>query len=124
MPQQLQQGVGISGMPINNNLNKGKKERIDPNGTNSSSPLLSDSSNSILDTTTVILGDSKIQNLQGYKLGKEIGKHVVVKSFRGATTHDMKSYIQPTIDNSPERICLHVGTNDLSPRNLLKSLMQ
>ena len=93
--------------------------RIDPNGTNSPSSLLSDSSDktdNIADTTTVILGDSIIQNLQGYKLGKETGNRVVVKSFRGATTHDMKSYIQPTIDNSPERICLHVGTNDLKSK--------
>lgn len=62
--------------------------------------------------TTVILGDSIIQNLQGYKLGKETNQRVVVKSFRGATTQDMKSYIQPTIDNAPDRICLHIGTND------------
>ena len=25
----------------------------------------------------------------------------------------MSSYIQPTLENSPERICLHIGTNDL-----------
>ena len=54
---------------------------------------------SLTSTTTVILGDSIIQNLQGYKLGKETNQRVVVKSFSGATTQDMKSYIQPTIDN-------------------------
>ena len=59
--------------------------------------------------TTVILGDSIIQNLQGCKLGKETNQRVVVKSFSGATTQDMKSYIQPTIDNAPDRICLHIG---------------
>ena len=64
--------------------------------------------------TTVILGDSIIQNLQGYKLGKETNQRVVVKSFSGATTQDMKSYIQPTIANAPDRICLHIGTNDLT----------
>ena len=63
--------------------------------------------------TTVIPGDSIIQKLQGYKLGKEVHHRVVVKSFRGATTNDMRSYIQPTLENSPERICLHIGTNDL-----------
>ena len=66
--------------------------------------------------TTVILGDSIIQNLQGYKLGKETNQRVVVKSFSGATTQDMKSYIQPTIDNAPDRICLHIGTNDLKSK--------
>ena len=66
--------------------------------------------------TTVILGDSIIQNLQGYKLRKEINQRVVVKSFSGATTQDMKSYVQPTIDNAPDRICLHIGTNDLKSK--------
>ena len=26
---------------------------------------------------------------------------------------NMKSYIQPTIDNAPDRICLHTGTNNV-----------
>ena len=67
--------------------------------------------------TTVVLGDSIIQNLQGYKLCKEVQHRVVVKSFRGATTSDMRSYIQPTLENSPERICLHIGTNDLKNKD-------
>ena len=51
--------------------------------------------------TTVILRDSIIQNLRGCS---------------GATTQDMKSYIQPTINNAPDRICLHIGTNDLKSK--------
>ena len=76
--------------------------------------------------TTVILGDSIIQNLQGYKLGKETNQRVVVKSFGGATTQDMKSYIQPTIANAPDRICLHIGTNDLkskTPNDVANSIV-
>ena len=67
-------------------------------------------------TTTVILGDSIVQNLQGFKLGKETKQRVVVKTFRGATTQDMQSYIQPTINSAPDQICLHVGTNDLKSK--------
>lgn len=37
-------------------------------------------------------------------------------SFSGATTQDMKSYIQPTTDNAPDRICLHIETNDLKSK--------
>ena len=66
--------------------------------------------------TTVILGDLIIQNLQGYKLGKETNQRVVVKSFSRATTQEMKSCIQPTIDNAPDRICLHIGTNGLNSK--------
>lgn len=36
-----------------------------------------------------------------------------MKSFTGATTTDMKHYVQPTLEKKPDRIILHVGTNDL-----------
>ena len=67
--------------------------------------------------TTVILGDSIIQNLQEYKLVKEVHHRVVVKSFGGSTTNDV---------NSPERICLHIGTNDLKnkePRDVVDAIV-
>ena len=76
--------------------------------------------------TAVILGDSIIQNLQGYKLGKEVHHRVGVKSFRGSTANGMRSYIQPTLENSPERICLHIGTNDLKnkePRDVADAIV-
>ncbi|CAB4042109.1 Hypothetical predicted protein, partial [Paramuricea clavata] len=63
--------------------------------------------------TTVLIGDSMIKNIQGPKLGKEVGNRVVVKSFPGAISEDMRHYIKPTIDRSPNRIVLHCGTNDL-----------
>ena len=50
----------------------------------------------------------------------------MVKSLRGATTNDMRSYIQSTLENSPERICLHIGTNDLKnkePRDVADAIV-
>ena len=38
----------------------------------------------------------------------------------------MRSYIQPTLENSPERICLHIGTNDLKnkePRDVADAIV-
>ena len=38
----------------------------------------------------------------------------------------MRSYIQPTLENSPERICLHIGTNDLKkkePRDVANAIV-
>ena len=66
--------------------------------------------------TTVILGDLIIQNLLGFKLGKLTNQRVLVKSFSGATAQDMKSYIQPTINNAPDRVCLPIGTNNLKSK--------
>ena len=36
-----------------------------------------------------------------------------VKTFPGATSEDMKSYIEPTLKSKPDEIILHCGTNDL-----------
>ena len=54
-----------------------------------------------------------IRQIQGRRLGRKVGHRVVVKSFPGATTNDMKHYLMPTVDKSPQQIILHVGTNDL-----------
>ena len=62
--------------------------------------------------TTVIVGDSMIKNLQGWRLSNA-NNHVVVKSFSGATTSDMEDYLKPIVRREPEEIILHVGTNDL-----------
>ena len=50
------------------------------------------------------------KNLQARKLGKAVGHWVVVKLFPRATIHDMKSHIIPTIEKSPDQICLHIGS--------------
>lgn len=48
----------------------------------------------------------------GIKLAKAAGHRVVVKPFPEATIRDMRSHVFPTIE-SPDQICLHVGTIDL-----------
>ena len=69
--------------------------------------------------TTVIIGDSTIKKVNGFKLGKTIertkGKkeNIIVKSFPGATLNCMIHYVKPSIAKKPERIILHCGTNDL-----------
>ena len=65
----------------------------------------------------MLVGDSIIKQIQGWKLGKKVGHGVVVKSFSGATTSDMKHYLKPTLEKNPQQILLHVGTNDLRDQN-------
>ena len=77
----------------------------------------SSSDNSTNNFTTVLVGDSIIKQIQGWKLGKKVGHRVVVKSFAGATTGDMKHYLKPTLEKNPQQILLHVGTNDLRDQN-------
>lgn len=68
------------------------------------------------ESTTLLIGDSMIKNIQGTRLGKAVGHRVVVKSFSGATTKAMKDYLKPNLELSPDQVILHVGTNDLKSK--------
>ena len=61
---------------------------------------------------TDILGDSMVKDIKGWKLSRSTRK-VVVKHFSGAKTKEMKSYVIPTVEQKPDNIILHTGTNDL-----------
>ena len=66
----------------------------------------------------IILGDSMVKHVYGWELKEKCGDNcnVYVKSFPGATTKDMYSYSQPSIERKPDIAILHVGTNDLVTR--------
>ena len=55
-------------------------------------------------------------------------KKVVVKSFRGATTSQMKWHIKPTTEQNPKNIILHYGTNDINddadPQNIAEGIVE
>ena len=61
---------------------------------------------------TVILGDSMVKDIKSWKMSRSTHK-VVMKHFSGAKTKDMKSYVIPTVEQKPDNIILHAGTNDL-----------
>ena len=56
---------------------------------------------------------SIIKNIQCWRLS-DCNNHIVVKSFGGANCSDMEDYLKPVTRKEPERIILHIGTNDLS----------
>lgn len=66
----------------------------------------------------VILGDSMVKHIYGWEMKEKCGDNgnIYVKSFPGATTKDMYSYAQPSIERKPGIAVLHVGTNDLVQR--------
>ena len=111
--QALKTGQNIQQTPVN------FTNRFAPLGheDKDSNQNASSSDNSTNNFTTVLVGDSIIKQIQGWKLGKKVGHRVVVKSFSGATTSDMKHYLKPTLEKNPQQILLHVGTNDLRDQN-------
>ena len=75
---------------------------------------------------TIILEDSIVKDVNGWKLSDENNK-VVVKHFSGAKKKDMESYIIPTLKQNPETIIIHSGTNDLeshsSPEGITRDII-
>ena len=69
------------------------------------------------------MGNSIVKDLKGWKLSDEKNK-VVVKHFSRAKTKDMESYIISTLEQNPETIIIHSGSNDLksdsSPEEIVR----
>ena len=109
-------------------VSKKKKKSKTKKQRNEAQSNANDSKDSVPEkvSTTLLIGDSMIKNVQGTKLGEAVGHRVVVKSFSGATTKAMKDYLKPNLELSPDQVVLHVGTNDLKqkePRHVADSIV-
>jgi len=100
---------------VKKKTNQQKQSKNPAQATNSSSNHHSQNK-----TTTVIIGDSILKNIHGYKIGAKIKQRIVVKAIPGSMTKDMKHYLKPSLDRKPDRIVLHVGTNDLKSSTALE----
>ena len=72
--------------------------------------------NNVNKDNIVILGDSTMQQIDGWKLSrrpKSKNKRVKVMHFSGASTACMQSYIKPTVQRNTDKFILDIGTNDL-----------
>ena len=82
------------------------------------------------DGTSCIIGDSMVKNLKSYKLTNSLNskERVVVRTFPGATVSDINVNAKQLLDEiNPQRIIIHVGTNDLktskSPNEIGESII-
>ena len=72
---------------------------------------------------TLIVGDSIVKNIEGWKLSKRMKSSGAVKSIPGATTKGMKHHIKGCLeDNSPDSVILHVGTNNLKNKEFVEDV--
>ena len=69
-------------------------------------------------TITIIVGDSMVKNVKGWKLRPRcrINEQIHVYDFPGATTRDMNNYSKPMVDKNPDNMILNCGTNELRTR--------
>ena len=77
--------------------------------------------------TVVVAGDSLVKNIIGAKMSSSDKEHYyIVKPFPGATVTDMEDFIKPLTRKCPDKMILHVGTNDLkstTARNIADSII-
>ena len=76
----------------------------------------------------MILGNSKIKKIKGWKISKKLQNgNVYLRHFSGAKVRCMKDYLKPPLRENPDHFVLHVGTNDLdsdgSPDLIAKSIV-
>ena len=62
----------------------------------------------------IILGDSMVKNLQGWRMKTSMKSNdkVIVRSFPGASTDDMSFHAVPSVKRKPKCFVLHTGAND------------
>ena len=62
----------------------------------------------------MILGDAIVKHVNGWQLSESLkNDKASVLSFSGASSKQMMTYVKPTIEEKPDFIILHTGTNDL-----------
>lgn len=62
-----------------------------------------------------ICGDSLVNGIDGDGVSSK-DFCTIVKSFGGATSADMIDYVKPTARKKPDKIIVHVGTNDITKK--------
>ena len=71
----------------------------------------------------IIIGESMLNNIKSQGLSKS--KKVEVLNFPGATSRDIVGKIDDVLNQKPESLIVHVGTNDLTNEtNLLSNIKQ
>lgn len=65
----------------------------------------------------IICGDSMVNGIHSDGVSSK-SFLTTVKPFGGSTSTDMKDYIKPSLKTKPEKLIIHVGTNDLT-KNVL-----
>ena len=68
-----------------------------------------------------VVGDSIVRGIRKQEINRTVHKYnSFVKTFPGATTEDMESYIIQTLKRNPDVLIIHCGTNDLRKEDLGK----
>lgn len=76
-----------------------------------------------------VIGDSLLKDIKQHRMRRDLSSNdkLYIKTFPGATTDCMKSYVIPTLKYEPDLVLLHCGSNDLrsqkSPEEIAESIV-
>ena len=77
----------------------------------------------------LIAGDSILRNIQGWEMKKNLNRNinVYVKPFKAAKVKCMKDYIKSLLNEKPNHVIIHIGTNNIASKtesyDIAKSIM-
>ena len=104
----------------NNHLNKPTED----GNRGANSPLAKNKQSSV-----IILGDSMVKNIHGYRMKNRVGTRVIVHPFNGAKSKDFVDYSKPSARDHPyaKTVIIHAGNNDIStvkgPREVAEEII-
>ena len=122
-PANNQQSTTAVDLNVNRNVDQSALNSNEASKSNNRLP----SSKFAKKKTVVIAGDSIVKNVIGAKMSSGDHNHFyIVKSFSGATLADMNDFVKPLTRRKPDKLIMHVGTNDLKhspPRHIAESIV-
>ena len=68
-----------------------------------------------------------IKHINARRIQQGMKHKVIVKTFPGAGVKEMNHYVKPTLLTTPDKLILHVGTNDqqeMTPDELLTQVQR
>ncbi|CAB4010786.1 Scavenger receptor cysteine-rich type 1 M130, partial [Paramuricea clavata] len=97
------------------NYSAPRKQQADNDRNNNNNERAQDSRRSprVGQSRVAILGDSMLKQINARRIQQGMKHKIVVKTFAGAGIKEMNHYVKPTLLTAPNKLSLHVGTNDL-----------
>ncbi|CAB4025037.1 Scavenger receptor cysteine-rich type 1 M130, partial [Paramuricea clavata] len=97
------------------NYSAPRKQQADNDRNNNNNERVPDSRRSprVGQSRVAILGDSMLKQINARGIQQGMKHKIVVKTFAGAGIKEMNHYVKPTLLTAPNKLILHVGTNDL-----------
>lgn len=128
MDQEQDQTMGIktaTNKVSNNDREGGRGKPSNKSKNTAKGPETIETKGKATGKTTVIIGDSLTKHLDARRLKRSIKKgnqKLYVETYSGANTDAIKHHMRPSLARKPDKIIMHVGTNDLKDKDVTQTV--